>query len=419
MSTTTTTVSIPQAPQDFLDVGIPRNLVEDLAVKTLFMAGELTVSEMGRRLKLSMEIAEDIFNSLRKQQLCEVKGMVGGVHRITTTDQGKSRALELMRLNQYVGPAPISLGDYTKWVNVQSVKNVAVSPVSVRESFNHLILGDEVLDSLGTAIVSGGSLFLYGPAGTGKTSIAEALPNIYGDHVWIPYAVEVDGQIITVYDSVIHVPIDDDPPEDSDTRYVLCRRPRVITGGELTIDMLDLQFNPVSKFYAAPMQMKANCGVLIIDDFGRQRMQPEDMLNRWIVPLDRRIDYLTLMGGKKFEIPFELLIVFATNLDPAELADDAFLRRIQNKIKVDHVTPDQFHGIFQLVCNNLKLDYDHGVVDHLISVLLNELHQPLRPCYPRDILSQIVWAARYNGKEAHVDSDTIAQAIRNYFLPTQ
>ncbi len=405
-------------PKTLEDTGVRRNLLEDLALKILHMEGELSLVDLAEHIRLSLAIVEELFQRLRKEQHCEVKGMVGGVQRIVTTSQGRARSLELLSLNQYAGPAPVSLKDYISRVRAQSVRDVDVHPPDLLRAFEHLVLSGETLAQLGTAVVSGKSIFLYGPTGTGKTSIAEALPLIYHDRVWLPYAVEVDGQIITVYDSGVHEPVDEHLPHDSDRRWVLCRRPRIAAGGELTIEMLDLQINPVTKYYAAPLQMKANNGVLIIDDFGRQRVRPEELLNRWIVPLDRRIDFLTLAGGKKFEVPFDLFVAFATNLDPATLADEAFLRRIQTKIKVDYVTREQFHEIFRRVCGQFKLMYDADVVEHLIDVL-GELNQPLRACYASDIVQQICWTARYEGKQPRLNQATVAQACRNYFLSPQ
>jgi hypothetical protein len=236
------------------------------------------------------------------------------------------------------------------------------------------------------------------------------------DEVWIPYAVEVDCQIITVYDPAIHKRVPDSEPENHDDRWLLCRRPGVLVGGELTAEMLDLQFNTTTKFYVGPLQMKANNGVLIIDDFGRQRLRPEELLNRWIVPLDRRIDFLTLAGGKKIEIPFEMLIVFASNMDPASLVDAAFLRRIQTKVKIGAVSDDQFCEIFRRVARDKTVDFDPGVFNVLIDFIRLNLKQELRSCYPRDIVNQVVWAARYEGKKPYLDHASITQAVTAYFL---
>jgi predicted ATPase with chaperone activity len=414
-----TMVEIP-APQTLLDTGIPRSLLEDLALKTLYVRGELLLSTLSEEMKLSLAIIDELFQRLRRDQFCEVKGMAGGIHRITTTSMGKARALELLSLNQYVGPAPVSLREYVRRVREQSVRQVDVGPPDIRQAFAHLVLNEVTLDQLGTAVVSGSSIFLYGPTGTGKTSIAETLPKIYKDNVLIPYAIEVDSQIIGVYDNVVHEKTVYQPdPHKFDGRWVHCRRPKVISGGELTIEMLDLQYNPLTKFYTAPMQVKANNGVLIIDDFGRQRVQPADLLNRWIVPLDRKIDFITLVGGKKFEVPFDLFVVFSTNLDPASLADDAFMRRIHNKIKVENVTREQFQEIFARVCRAEEVNYDPPVVEHLMDVITQDLKEPLRPCYPRDIVLQICWGARYEGKRPELNEGTIEAACRNYFLSTE
>ena len=406
-------------PKALESVGVRPHLLEDLAVKTLCLEGELSLLDLAEKMRLRLSIVDELFQHLRKEQLCEVKGMNGNVYRVALTSQGKARGMELLSLNQYVGSAPVSLSDYVTRIQFQSVKKAVVRPSDVRQAFENLVLDDQTLKQLGTAVTSGTSIFLYGPTGTGKTSLALNLLQIYRDQVWIPYAVEVDGQMIAVYDSAVHERVDHRLPPDNDRRWVLCQRPRVIAGGELTSEMLDLQFNPITKFYAAPLQMKANNGVLIIDDFGRQRMRPEEMLNRWILPLDRGIDFLTLAGGKKFEIPFDVLVVFSTNLDLTELADAAFLRRIQNKIKVGYVTPEQFHEIFRRACRQAGLTYDADVVEHLIELLSKELKEPLRACYPWDITNQICWAASYEGRAAQFERETVAQACRNYFLRPQ
>jgi predicted ATPase with chaperone activity len=276
-------------------------------------------------------------------------------------------------------------------------------------------MSDRMLDQLGAALVSGQSIILYGPTGTGKTVIAETLPRIYKDSVWIPHAVEVQGHVITVFDPLVHKSREEMMPVDCDRRWVLCRRPRVMVGGELTMELLDLQLNPTLGFSSAPLQMKANNGILIIDDFGRQRISPTELLNRWIVPLERRVDFLTLGGGNKFEIPFDVILAFSTNLNPASLADEAFMRRIQTKIKVTYVTDEQFHEIMRRVCKQYGLVYDATVVTEFTNVL-SELHQPLRACYPRDIIQHICWKAKFEGKQPLLTSEAIREACGSYFL---
>ena len=399
------------------EVGVRRNLLEDLALKTLYLIGEMTLQELAHRMGLNLPMVEELFQRLRKDHLVHVTGMAGNVHRVTTTSGGKSRALELLAQNQYAGPAPVSLEDYVARIRGQSVRNMGVRPEDVEQAFEELVLDPQTITRLGTALVSGRAIFLYGPTGTGKTTIAETLTKLfYNDLIWLPFAVEVDGQIITVYDSVIHQKVEQAPVPDQDGRWVLCRRPRVMVGGELTIQMLDLQFNSGTKFYSGPVQMKANNGLLIVDDFGRQRVSPEELLNRWVVPLDRRIDFLTLEGGKKIEIPFDIFVVFATNLDPAKLVDEAFLRRIQTKIKVDFVAPEQFREIFRRVALKHNLKGETGLADELIRMIEEEHKEPLRACYPRDVIQQVVWRARYFQKDPSLDRESLAQACSSYFL---
>ncbi|HEX6804900.1 MAG TPA: hypothetical protein VF133_14570 [Terriglobales bacterium] len=407
----------PVAPETIEDFGGRRSFLEQLLLKILYLSGPLTVYEWGEIAKLGPRIIDDLFRRLRTEQLCEVIGMVGNIRRVAITSQGRARAAELLSLNHYAGPAPVSFETYAQQVRAQSVRHLDVHPPEMRRAFAHLVLDDQTLTQLGTALNSGSAIFLYGPTGAGKTSIAEALPRAMAqDGVWIPYAVEVDGQIITVYDPLIHKTMARAGASNADPRWVFCHRPTVVVGGELTIDMLDLQFNPGTKFYTAPEQMKANNGVLIIDDFGRQRVRPEELLNRWVVPLDRRIDFLALAGGKKIEIPFEVIVVFATNMDPSQLVDAAFLRRIQTKIKVAMASEQQFSEIFRRVCDETGLVYDAGLIQELAEVLQNRLKEPLRPCYPRDLVNQITWTARYEGRKPKLDRDALIHAVEAYFL---
>ena len=405
-------------PDQIQRTGVRRGLLEDLALKLLYLNGEMSLVEMSQHTCLSLGVIEEIFHFFRKEQLCEVKRMVAGSHVIIASAQGKQRATELLALNQYVGPAPVSLADYTIRVGMQSVQQVAVTASDVSRAYYQLVLEQEMLTRLGTALTSGTSMFLHGPSGTGKTSIAGTIPAVYGDSIWVPHAIEVDNQIITVFDSGVHHQTTERPPAESDRRWVLCRRPCVLTGGELTIEMLDLQFNSVSKFYTAPLQLKANNGVLILDDFGRQRMRPDELLNRWMTPLERHVDFLALHGGKKFEVPFDVFVAFSTNLDPRQLADEAFLRRIQNKIKVDFATPEQFREIFRRECQVRLLTYDEGVPEYLVELIAHKLKESLCQCHPRDLIKQIFWAARYAGTDPHLSRESIEQACKAHFLST-
>jgi predicted ATPase with chaperone activity len=343
--------------------------------------------------------------------------MNNNIPQIAITSQGRSRAVELLSQNQYTDAAPVSLASYCEQTQLQCVRNAEVHPADLERAFAHLVMDIETLRQFGTALNSGSSLFLHGPPGVGKTTMAEALTRVLSeDAVWIPYAVEIDGQIITIYDPTIHQRVPELEPENGDRRWVLCHRPAVLVGGELTVEMLDLQLNPITKYYVAPVQVKANNGVLIIDDFGRQRVHPDILLNRWVVPLDRSIDFLTLAGGQKIEVPFEALVVFATNMDPAELIDAAFLRRIQTKIKIGEVSDEQFCEIFRRVATEKRITFESGIPAELIDYIHNTLKQELRSCYPRDIVNQVCWAAKYEDRKPFLDHASLKQAIDAYFI---
>ncbi len=405
------------SPDSVAEAGVRRSVLEELTIKTLYFSSPLSLRELVAQMRLPFSVVNELLRRLRSEQLCEFTGMTGNLPLIAITSQGRSRAVDAMAINHYSGPAPVSLEHYKQQVRDQSVRQLDVHESAVAEAFSHLVLEPELLEHLGTALNSGNAIFLYGPSGTGKTAIATALAQVMAtDRVWIPYAVEVDGQVICVYDPDVHIRINDPSEHSADGRWVLCHRPTVLVGGELTLEMLDLQFNPITKFYSAPVQMKANNGVLIIDDFGRQRLRPEELLNRWVVPLDRKIDFLSLAGGRKVEIPFEPCVVFATNLSPSALADDAFLRRIQTKIKVGAVSEQQFHTIFQAVCSTQNLTCESHVIDELIDVISRQMKEPLRACQPRDLVNRICWKARYKKTEPCLDREGLLSAVGSYFV---
>lgn len=406
-------------PRTIAEVGVRQAVLEDLALKTLYLSGPFSLYGLAEHTRLSFEVASELFNRLREQQLCHVTGMNSNIPIIAITSQGRSRALELLSHNHYVGAAPVSLESYVAQVRQQSVQGLAAGPADVKRAFSHLVIDPGTLWQLGTALNSGASIFLYGPSGVGKSSIAETLSRVLAENeAWIPYAVEVDGQIITVYDPITHKRMSESDSKSGDERWVRCHRPTVLVGGELTIEMLDLQFNPVTKFYSGPAQMKANNGVLIIDDFGRQRVRPDELLNRWVVPLDRRIDFLTLAGGRKIEIPFDMLVVFATNMDPSSLVDAAFLRRIQTKIKIGAVTDEQFCEIFRREARAKKLETDDEVLKDLVAAIRGRQNEELKGCYPRDLINQVCWAARYEDRKPRLDRAALMLAVEAYFLPS-
>src|SRR6202051_3648916 len=347
----------PAIPQTFEELGISQTLVLDLVLRRLLLEGYSTLGNLSASLRVSAPVLNIIFNHMRQQQMVEVKGMLGNDYHFTLSQGGKMLAAERFQITQYAGAAPVSLKEYHSAIKAQSAQ-VKIDRKSLRSAFSDLVITDVLLDQLGPALISQNSIFIYGPTGNGKTSLAERMLRVYSDTVLLPYAVEVDGQVISFYDPVVHQSLDimDDP--DVDPRWVMCKRPCIVVGGELIPSMLELRLDESSGIYAAPLQMKANNGIFIIDDFGRQLMSPRDLLNRWIVPLDRRVDYLMLRYGVKFQIPFELMVVFSTNLEPSDLADEAFLRRIHNKIFVDAVDEKAFDQIFHRVVSRFNIPFE-------------------------------------------------------------
>jgi predicted ATPase with chaperone activity len=403
-------------PRTLNELGIRQSIVEDLTLKTLYLSGTISVIELGRKLGLGYEIMEDLVARLRAEMLCQVAGMTSNVPLICVSDKGRSKASELMAQNSYTGAAPVSFENYIAQTRIQSTQKVAVHADDIERAFKHLVVEPEMLARFGTALNSGSSVLLYGPAGTGKTTVAEVLSRVMADDpVWLPYAIEIEGQIVTVFDRAIHKQHTAEGIADYDARWVRCERPAVIVGGELTSEMLDLQYNPVTKFYQSPIQMKSNNGVLIIDDFGRQRIRPEELMNRWIVPLDRHIDFLNLSGGKKIEMPFEMLVVFSSNKEPSELVDPAFLRRIQTKIRIGSVNEEQFAEIFRRVAAQMQVSYEPDIPYLLASFIQDKMKQDLRSCYPRDIVNQVCWSASYDNREPFVNRQSLLRAIEAYF----
>jgi SpoVK/Ycf46/Vps4 family AAA+-type ATPase len=339
------------------------------------------------------------------------------------TDLGRGRASQYLEVNQYIGAAPVSLDQYVGYMRALSAARGHVGRPQLASAFEHLIVNPAMFDKLGPAINSGKSLFLYGAPGNGKTVVAEGCGRVLGGEMYVPCALEIGGQIIAMFDPVTHRSKVTDTEQDGlitraghDRRWERIQRPVVVVGGELTLDMLDLSFNTVSKFYEAPIQLKANGGVFVVDDFGRQRMSPRDLLNRWIVPLESRRDYLTLHTGRKFQVPFDVLMIFATNLDPSSLADEAFLRRIPYKIAAHDPTPDEYSRIFELNCRRYHVAFDHRIVEYLLVDFYRGRGLPLRACHPRDLIEQVVNRCRYQGCEPVLTREAIDAACQAYFV---
>jgi hypothetical protein len=414
----TTAAGVPPPfahPDTLFDLGLKESLVSDVFLKHALAAGSNTLRQISHSLKLAITHAEYVFHLLKAQQLIEVRGTYGDDYSFSLSAAGKKVALERMAISPYAGPLPVPLANYELAVRSQVARTRVTREVLAR-AFNDLSLAPDLISRLGPALVSRSSMFLYGPSGTGKSSLAERLLRVFDDAVAIPWAVEVEGNIITVFDSSVHKPIEN-PRSDYDPRWQLCARPSIIVGGELVPAMLELQRNPESGAFIAPLHMKANNGMFVIDDFGRQMISPRDLLNRWIVPLDRRIDYLSTAAGVKFPIPFEAFVVFSTNLDPADLADEAFLRRIHNKIFIDAIDAPVFDDIVVRRIDSCGWRVEPGAVEHLRLTCAGR-GGDLRPCYPRDIFRIIESTAGFEEREPMLSRADIDRAAESYFIGT-
>ena len=408
---------LPGAPIELQRLDIPDSLAADIMLRRLYLKGQGDLQSLSQSLKLAFPLMSALFQKLRQQQLFEVIGMVGNNYSFTLTDAGRDLAEKRLIISNYIGPAPVSLQSYYTAVKAQPPV-VRVNRRLLRQVLSDLVLTERFLDHLGPAIMSQTSLFLYGPTGNGKTSIATRLPRIYDDVIVIPYAIEVDGQIILVYDPTVHERVEE-VPTGLDPRWVPCRRPCITVGGELDLGMLELRRDELTGTYVAPPQMKANNGIFFIDDFGHQIMSPEHLLNRWIVPLDRRVDYLTLSHGVKFQIPFELMVVFATNLDPGKLGDDAFLRRIRNKVHVESIEAPEFDKVFRRILQERNLACDPEIIEYLRKLCISHSgRKDLRACYPLDLLDTVVSISAYEGRPVEINKNTLQRAAALYFSKT-
>jgi hypothetical protein len=408
---------LPEPPQTLNDIDIPENLLLDLAVRHVSTRGTMTISLLASVMRLPLGFTETVFRRLNEQQYFEVRRMVGDDYVFSLSPAGRKLAAERALSSRYTGPAPVSLKSWSAAVRAQ-VARAEVTREKLRRAFTDIVIEDKLLDALGPALISRNAIFLYGPSGTGKTTLAERLLRVFDDAIVVPWAVEADGQIIMVADPSIHQQVSfEDVPGGLhvDPRWMVCKRPFVAVGGELSNSMLDLQRDDTDGTFNAPLQMKASNGILLIDDFGRQMISPRDLLNRWIVPLDRRVDFLSPGSGGKLTIPFELQIVFSTNLAPNELADEAFLRRIPNKILIDAVDAEQFDRIFEMTTAKEGIEYEPGS-EQLLRELCLRQSPDLRPCYPRDICSAIRAITIYEGRKLYITRADLERAVAGYFV---
>jgi hypothetical protein len=399
-------------PDSIAGLGLRESLITDLFLKHSLVAGNSTLTGISGTMKIAIEHVESVFHSLKAQQLIEVRGMCGEDYSFSLSATGKKVAQERMSISAYAGPVPVPLAQYEAAVRAQTGRT-RVNRETLSRAFHDLSVPPDLIARLGPALVSRSSMFLYGPSGTGKSSLAERLLRVFDDIIAVPWAVEVEGNIISVYDSSVHRAADATPP-DHDPRWQLCSRPSIVVGGELVPAMLEMQRNPETGAYVAPLHMKANNGVFVIDDFGRQVISPRELLNRWIVPLERHVDYLSTAAGLKFPIPFEVFVVFSTNLDPSELADEAFLRRIRNKIFVAAIEPRIFDEIVNRRIKSSEWEIEPGATEYLRRVCI-ERGGDLRPCYPRDIFGIIESAAGFEEREPTLAKAEIDRAADTYF----
>lgn len=411
----------PMEPHTLEDTGVSPVVIETLILKHVLQVGSASGRNLAKRLCLPFAILEDLLLALRSRQLLVHKGQSElGDFIYTLTETGVDRGRAAMRASAYVGPVPVPLEDYILSVDAQTIRAESAKRKQLEAAFADISVEPAMLEMLGPAVNSGAGLFLYGAPGNGKTSIARRITNCFGQHIWIPKCILEDGLFIKLYDSAFHEMVGQEESSilksaSSDPRWIKICRPTVIVGGELTMDSLEVRHDAVTNVSEASLQMKSNCGCLLIDDFGRQRINPTELLNRWIVPLENRLDFLTLATGKKIQVPFEQLIIFSTNLEPCDLADDAFLRRIPYKIEVGDPSTEEFRKLFEVFCQKFECPYNPQAVDYLLQVHYQPHKRPLRRCQPRDLLTQIHNYCVYNDIPMQLSPDIIDRVVHSYF----
>jgi predicted ATPase with chaperone activity len=411
----------PAEPETLADTGLSESLIEWLVCKHLSVVGTSSGRGIADHLGLPMGVVEPLLYKLRNRQFAAHTGSAPlNDYNYTLTEQGRQRAQTFFDACGYVGSAPVPLVDYVLSVEAQSIRAESPKRTQLEQAFHDITVDATLLDALGPAVNSGAGMFLYGAPGNGKTTLAERITRCFGQHIWIPRTLIEDGQLIKLYDPAYHQAVEDSPGSflkqgDCDRRWIKVRRPTVIAGGELTMDALEIRYDPRANVSEAPLQLKSNCGSLLIDDFGRQRMEPDELLNRWIVPLEKRYDFLTLASGKKIQVPFEQLILFSTNLEPEELVDEAFLRRIPYKVNIVDPAEDEFHRLFEFYAPKLGFRYDAQAVDYLVRTHYRPEGRGLRRCHPRDLLGQIRNYCVYNDLAVEMLPEHFDRVVKSYF----
>jgi len=420
----------PPTPRSVRATGIELNILIGLVVKTMYVRGLETSSQLAEALKLNTAIINGLMDEIKDRSLIENLGLAGDSQhsefRFNLLSKGREWAIEALGVSQYIGPVPVTLDDYIAQIERQRISLEAIDRDSLIEGLGGLVVPEKLIRRLGPAINSERSMLLYGPPGNGKTTIAEVIGGIFKQFIHVPYCLDVDGMIIKVYDATLHKAIDDvSHPENTlaksaglridtiDRRWVACKRPVIITGGELTLQMLDLSFNPHARYYEAPLHVKAIGGTFIVDDLGRQLVRPEDLLNRWITPMEKRVDFLTLNTGKTFSVPFDELLVFSTNLMPEDIMDPAFLRRIPYKVELNAPNMDSYRELFQNLCAQYDIPYDDAVPELVAQELQATFDQPLSYFQPKFVVEQCIAACKYFGKPLTMDRDLLFDAMEN------
>jgi hypothetical protein len=409
---------VPRAAETLEDTGLSSSMVDDMLLKRLFHGGPQTAGDIADKLALPFLTVLRNLNELRRLHHTHVLGSAGYGERnyiYTLTEEGQGRAAAALERNRYDGPAPVPLSDYVQSVAAQTVRGVTVTKRDIQEAFHDLVLHDALINEIGPAINAGQSIFFYGAAGNGKTALASRITRAMGSPVYIPYAIEAEGAIIEFFDPVSHVRVPDDAKR-VDPRWIKVHRPTVIVGGELRLENLDLNYSQTRRTYEAPFQLKANTGMFLIDDFGRQQMAPSDLLNRWIVPLELRVDFLKLQSGRKIEVPFDELLVLSTNLDPTSLMDEAFTRRIKYKVHARSPSEEMFRDIFLMACNQFEVPFDEDGFSYLLDVHYARAGREFRGVHPRDILDQLVALCRYIEEPPRMDPELLDAVVHTYFI---
>jgi predicted ATPase with chaperone activity len=411
----------PAEPKTIDETGLTATVIENLIVKYVLLIGSASGRQIAEQVCLPFGILEPLFQSLRQRQLLVNSASAQlGDFVYSLTDQGRQRAKSTMEQCSYMGAAPVPLDDYIVSVEAQTIRAEAPQKRHLQKAFSDISVDATMLDMLGPAVNSGAGLFLYGAPGNGKTTIARRITACFGSSVWVPRTITEDGQLIKLFDAACHEPVETNEggllkTAEHDRRWLKIRRPSVVVGGELTLDALEIRHDPNANVCEASLQLKSNCGCLLIDDFGRQRVSPLELLNRWIIPLENRYDFLVLPTGKKIQVPFEQLILFSTNLEPTDLADEAFLRRIPYKIEIGDPSRDEFQTLFQLSAKALHCEYRREAVDHLIEKHYKPLHRPFRRCQPRDLMYQVRNYCVYNGLQMEMRSEYLDRVVPSYF----